>query len=1258
MVATRNLQLTVRKTSRSQKTLEGQLLMVKNGERTSISSRVAELDNLMPQYLGVSRAILESVIFVHQEESLWPMSEPAQLKKRFDEIFEALKYTKAIENIKLLRKKQGDELSKYKIIEQHAKDDKEKGDRAEKRSTELYDEIEDLRAQVQELGAKISEATEQCQKAWDQSEKYAKAVGDLHGKRIEAKGKEDTVEELQSCMKQKMTESDEELQSTLNSYEERMGLHRQEAGGKRKRYEDLGKLLESNRVELGAKQREEGRYQAEKDQYERDLESREQLIKETARRHGIRGFDLDITETQVREFMERISRLSRDQNNALERARRDTAEEFSKAQTILNQFKERKSTLGHGKESARQQISANDRKIDGYRVQLDTIDIDEGGKAVLESTVGDVDRRLKKAKSDAGTSNLDSQIRGFQDQERSFDDEKAKLDAELIQATKDASSSARLDHLHKELKDRQQSLNTMVGAHGTRIREVLEQQWQTDTLETEFQSVLSRRVDALRDAERQRDGSSRELEQVEFKLSTSKVELKKKRDECKDHEETVRRAIEEEPTEYLEVIKDLEKSREMLMTDNTSFQNMADYYTKAKEAFRDHEVCLLCRRTFRTEKEKSSFVSIIDKHLAKAADEATKEQLLLTETDLAQAKAAQSSYDGWLRLKDVEIPALEESIHSLESKREALLVEVEQHDAAVAVKQEEKREVDSLSKTVQTITKYHAEIGTLQAQTQELSERQKQAGLSRSLEEIQDDLKKNSDQTRAIKAKLAQSTSERDRTRIEISSLEIELRDLQGRLSSAVYQLKEKSNLVTHAEELRLQNNEQREQIKRFDSEIQTLSPQIAEAEAKCEDITHRGEERVRELQGDLTKLTNSLNQLKVAEQGINSYLDRGGAQQLARTKRDIENMREEVERIEAERLQIVREIKKAEDQLRDHEETQRTISDNLRFRQNLRALETLRAEIDALENSNAEADKDRFDQEARRWQMERIKLSSDQASLIGTLKSKDDQLKQLIQDWETDYKDAAFKYKEAHIKVETTKAAVEDLGRYGGALDKAIMKFHSLKMEEINRIIEELWKKTYQGTDVDTILIRADNETKTSTNRSYNYRVCMVKQDAEMDMRGRCSAGQKVLACIIIRLALAECFGVNCGLIALDEPTTNLDRDNIRALAQSLHEIIRVRRQQSNFQLIVITHDEEFLRYMHCADFCDVYYRVSRNDRQKSIIERQSIAEVSSLSMAKMSSLIRISIGSLTPTVLLSQTGDAHEVRLPPATPRFTVKG
>ena len=46
-----------------------------------------------------------------------------------------------------------------------------------------------------------------------------------------------------------------------------------------------------------------------------------------------------------------------------------------------------------------------------------------------------------------------------------------------------------------------------------------------------------------------------------------------------------------------------------------------------------------------------------------------------------------------------------------------------------------------------------------------------------------------------------------------------------------------------------------------------------------------------------------------------------------------------------------------------------------------------------------------------------------------------------------------------------------------------------------------------------------------------------------------------QVLASLIIRLALAEAFCVNCGILALDEPTTNLDRENIESLAGALVE-------------------------------------------------------------------------------------------------------
>lgn len=62
--------------------------------------------------------------------------------------------------------------------------------------------------------------------------------------------------------------------------------------------------------------------------------------------------------------------------------------------------------------------------------------------------------------------------------------------------------------------------------------------------------------------------------------------------------------------------------------------------------------------------------------------------------------------------------------------------------------------------------------------------------------------------------------------------------------------------------------------------------------------------------------------------------------------------------------------------------------------------------------------------------------------------------------------------------------------------------------MASINEALKENWQKTYRGQDIDFIQIKADADGA----RSYNYRVVMYTPGgAELDMRGRCSAGQKV---------------------------------------------------------------------------------------------------------------------------------------------------
>jgi len=261
-------------------------------------------------------------------------------------------------------------------------------------------------------------------------------------------------------------------------------------------------------------------------------------------------------------------------------------------------------------------------------------------------------------------------------------------------------------------------------------------------------------------------------------------------------------------------------------------------------------------------------------------------------------------------------------------------------------------------------------------------------------------------------------------------------------------------------------------------------------------------------------------------------------------------------------------------------------------------------AEIDAMDMEQAAKARRQFDQKYNLEKQRETEMQSKYAHIGGELSSLKGQVDTLENDL-AEFENVNRRYKDQLVKVKMSDMANNDLEKYAKALDNAIMKYHSLKMEEVNDTMKHLWNKTYQGTDIDGIRIRSDVEGGASK-RSYNYRVVMAKDQVEMDMRGRCSAGQKMLASIIIRLALADSFGQNCGILALDEPTNALDTENIDALASSLVDIINERKNHANFQLIIITHDENFLRKLGQGDVMDYYWRVSRDSRQKSIIERQ----------------------------------------------------
>lgn len=266
----------------------------------------------------------------------------------------------------------------------------------------------------------------------------------------------------------------------------------------------------------------------------------------------------------------------------------------------------------------------------------------------------------------------------------------------------------------------------------------------------------------------------------------------------------------------------------------------------------------------------------------------------------------------------------------------------------------------------------------------------------------------------------------------------------------------------------------------------------------------------------------------------------------------DISKLEAEVAQYQQDASRLSDSISTASKQASEVQLIERMVLDNLRIRELGKRGRDIQTRVDSLDQRLGTFDKQNTIILLQRQQLKQSDLFGERSGLLGEIRQLQDQFVRLNRELDTDYPDVEKGYKRHYIKVKSTGIAIEDLDKYSKALDQAIMKYHSLKMDEINKIIREIWTSTYQGADIDTIEIRADHDAAGGT-RSYNYRVVMIKGDAELDMRGRSSAGQRVLASLIIRLALAETFGIHCGVLALDEPTTNLDHDNIESLANSL---------------------------------------------------------------------------------------------------------
>lgn len=1097
-----------------------------------------ELDRIIPQHLGVSEAVLDSVIFCHQDDSLWPMSQPLMLKKKFDEIFEASKWTKAVDNLKLLRKGHVSVLKEHRIWEVNLKANKDKGERVKKIAWELQAELDDLNVQLVAIDKELKVAMNFKVTKKEEAEQATGIVNNLNASMAQVEFFDGQIEHLKKTLVE-LKEPDNWLRTTLAQYEERMAQYQIEKDGYNNQYGQLNHDLTATRTELSEKQAERGQYQAQKEAYEDKLVARSHLVKEQARRLEIRGYNGDINESQVLDFTSRLRKLSQEKDRELERIKKETDDELRQSSASLKELDNLRTIATQERLTARQTITKNDKKLEALQREVDSINMDEGGKAVIVASLKDIQGRLRAAETQFADIGYDEALKSQKNELRDLGEEDDRLRIEQHQCNKLAAERASLEVVKSNLQKAKTNLDTLTSTYGERISALIGSDLRFDNLEREFQAVLDQRELTLADTKKQQTGTAADLSQTEYKLKTIRETLEKKKEQEKDYQLAVLKSILDEHGKPLNSIDDYEGELLSIETDRNEIKKeidgyayVNDFYDKCLSTVNKHNKCKLCERPFADKRERSSALDKINKKLAEDARSELEENLGSIEVDLQKAIAARPQFDS-LKVLSQETDALEKDFKDEQRAKDGILQKLNRDDDAVNRQLSSTREAEALKSTVSSIARGSTSIAEMEAEVSRIASQQTHSSSSLSLDELNEKSEACKQRMQSLRLKYEKTVADKEIARSKLSNLENESSTANNKLSNAQHALDNKNAKLSLVREYRDSNDQQRDTIQRVDTELQGLEPRFKITNAKNDEVKQRGRSRERDLQVEKDRLTDTVNQFNLVESDINKYIDAGGPQRLAAAQRGIKVLDQKLQSIGEEITAVAQKGNEIKNLLDDSDRTKRNIEDNIHYRDMLRKQEELNIKIAELEESHVTDDLKRLAQEADNADKHYQKLAAKRGNLFGLISGKDNELLRLMTEYENEYQDAKEKYREAHIKVETTKAAIEDLGKYEHALDNAIMKYHSLKMDQINRIAGELWQNTYQGTDVDTIMIKSDNEnaSASATRRNYNYRVVMVKQDTEMDMRGRCSAGQKVLASIIIRLALAECFGANCGV-------------------------------------------------------------------------------------------------------------------------------
>jgi len=1193
--------------------------VIKRGDNTLVSSKCADINAVLLELIGVSKAVINNVIFCHQEDSNWPLSEGKVLKEKFDEIFGSIGYVKALKRIKDLRteyvKLQTVSEGEFKLYAEYKSQvEKYEAELAKNEATlashkasisTLQQELEPIQRELESIVLKEKALIE-----------IERAISKLKSQLNE---QQKTYNYLKSNIKEEFHGSKQQLTQALADFENELNLKVKKQRLAESNLASLRQQLKSINDKQTILTLEKVKLNQCRERYINSLKLQKEMMTNLMADEEISKVNSDLfmdLDDQDEEFEELQSQL--DQVN------KEYKIKISQIDQQLDDHKSTRSKLEQSIKINQDLTESANQEIAELKVKLRTIDTSGEAVKSLKKQIEELAQELKQLESETDVNEINfkiNQLQASQDQ--------IKIDIEELNKEKDRLQSrnenqAVLNVLTSNRFKEEENLNLIYSQNVLIMSELnINEMDFSKSFSNELQNRINRSNHSINAMESKLESLTNDRRAKEHAFNLEKMKLDDLRKKVKAKENQIRLLCDDD--DYETALEELEKDVEALREKKFNFLGSQALLMEYCSIIKEEDKCPVCFNNILEESNKKSIIETLKLKIEKVPEQ--------TKSIVSQLERQEKLYNQLLGLASdnqfvknfkQDMPKLNQTVARCESQLKTICSEVEKADKEL---RKEKFELKRLKSVESDAAKYDHSIEMLVKLDKQIrdinrdmythgdaadNDEDKLLKDKRCLNDVKDDLDLKNSQLRKTEKELRKAQKTKEEYNLKSSQLnqkiistektKLDLEKNQQKCISFQDKIEDLKTKLSQFSQSMVQSNQELEKVNSNLSQLSQSKKQLV-----CEQKA-RGDE----VSVVIEKVVKYQNQLDTIIKEINEYTNQNVDSQLKEFENKLNTLKEEIDAINGQIDDQVEIIKKYSKEISEAEVKERDLKDNLVLMECSLVLSECSAQL------KQEVEKRGFQDSLGllKKKQELEKQCSEKAQRVQHLKGvqepivlKNKELKSELK--KEKYKSAKQNYRKKKIDLIVNKVICDDLNKYYKALDHSVMIYHNKKMEEINRLVFKLWKQAYRGTDIDHIKIVSDENDERSAEdkrKTFNYRVVMVKNGREMDMRGRCSAGQKVIASLVIRLALAEIFCINCGILALDEPTTNLDKENIQAFSDAVIDIVESHRFH-RFQLLIITHDEQFLRCLNESSN-EFYYKIDKDDDGHSKITRYSIRE------------------------------------------------